>query len=117
MHLDYPFNVDKGGRTGATTDDDHVRDLVEQVLFTTPGERVNRPSFGSGVLRLVSAGRPQEGDDPRCVLRGGLEELCAMFTVSTTGRAPADDGWPGRPEPVGAIASAPRRPRPGSRRS
>lgn|SRR5689334_12219549 len=53
MHLDYPFNVGSSGRTASTDDDDHVRDLVEQVLFTAPGERVNRPSFGSGILRLV----------------------------------------------------------------
>jgi hypothetical protein len=30
-----------------------LRQLIEQVLFTTPGERVNRPTFGSGLLRLV----------------------------------------------------------------
>ena len=53
MHLDYPFHVGGSGRTASTDDDDHVRDLVEQVLFTAPGERVNRPSFGSGILRLV----------------------------------------------------------------
>lgn len=53
MHIDYPFRVDVRGRTADTTDTDHVRDLVEQVLFTAPGERVNRPTFGSGMLRLV----------------------------------------------------------------
>jgi phage baseplate assembly protein W len=53
MHLDFPFRVADGGRTAETTSEDHVRDLVEQVLFTAPGERVNRPTFGSGVLRLV----------------------------------------------------------------
>ena len=53
MHIDYPFHVGGGGRTASTDDDDYVRDLVEQVLFTAPGERVNRPTFGSGILRLV----------------------------------------------------------------
>lgn len=53
MHIDYPFRVDGRGRTADTSADDYVRDLVEQVLFTAPGERVNRPTFGSGVLRLV----------------------------------------------------------------
>jgi phage baseplate assembly protein W len=53
VHLDYPFRVDARGRTADTTDDDYVHDLVEQVLFTAPGERVNRPTFGSGILRLV----------------------------------------------------------------
>ena len=53
MHIDYPFRVDGRGRTADTTDEDYVRDLVEQVLFTAQGERVNRPTFGSGILRLV----------------------------------------------------------------
>jgi phage baseplate assembly protein W len=51
--LDYPFRIDSRGRTAQTTDDDHIRDLIEQVLFTGPGERVNRPSFGSGLLQLM----------------------------------------------------------------
>jgi uncharacterized protein len=53
--VDYPFHVDRRGRTAATSDDDHLRDLIEQLLFTAPGERVNRPTFGSGLLRLVFA--------------------------------------------------------------
>jgi len=51
--LAYPFHVDSRGRTAETTADDHIRHLIEQVLFTAPGERVNRPSFGSGLLQLV----------------------------------------------------------------
>jgi phage baseplate assembly protein W len=55
MQLDYPFHFDGRRRTADTTGDEHVRDLIEQVLFTAPGERVNRPTFGSGVLQLVFA--------------------------------------------------------------
>lgn len=55
MQIDYPFRLDGRGRTAQTTDDEHVRDLIEQVLFTSPGERVNRPTFGSGVMQLVFA--------------------------------------------------------------
>src|SRR6266478_3155332 len=55
MQIDYPFQFDGRGRTAETTDDDHIRDLIEQVLFTAPGERVNRPTFGSGVLQLLFA--------------------------------------------------------------
>lgn len=51
--VDFPFGFDATGRTRAATSDDHVRDLVEQVLFTAPGERVNRPQLGSGLLGLV----------------------------------------------------------------
>ena len=55
MQLDYPYHFDGRRRTADTTEDEHVRDLIEQVLFTAPGERVNRPTFGSGVLQLVFA--------------------------------------------------------------
>src|SRR3954453_10045803 len=53
MQIDYPFDFDSRGRTADTTDEEHIRDMIEQVLFTTPGERVNRPTFGSGILGLV----------------------------------------------------------------
>lgn len=55
MNLDYPFHFDTSGRTASTDSTDHLRDLVEAVLFTSPGERVNRPTFGSGLLQLVFA--------------------------------------------------------------
>ena len=55
MQLDYPYHFDGRRRTADTTEDEHVRDLIEQVLFTAPGERVNRPTFGSGVLQLIFA--------------------------------------------------------------
>ena len=53
MNIDYPFHFDSRGRTAETNDDDHIRDMIEEFLFTNPGERVNRPDFGSGLLELV----------------------------------------------------------------
>ncbi len=53
MNIAYPFRVDAGGRTASVKDDDHIRQLIEQVLFTTPGERPNRPGFGSGLMQLA----------------------------------------------------------------
>lgn len=55
MNIDYPWHINQRGRTATTDDDDHIRDMIEQVLFTNPGERVNRPDFGSGLLQLVFA--------------------------------------------------------------
>jgi uncharacterized protein len=55
MQVDYPLAFDTRGRTASTGEDEHIRDLIEQVLFTSPGERVNRPTFGSGLLQLVFA--------------------------------------------------------------
>ena len=51
--VDFPYHVDGRGRTAQTGDADHIRDLIEQVLFTSPGERVMRPDFGSGLLAVV----------------------------------------------------------------
>ncbi|MDB5285232.1 MAG: hypothetical protein JWR05_181 [Mucilaginibacter sp.] len=53
MNLKFPMQFDQNGKTAGSTDDNHIRDMIEQVLFTAPGERVNRPSFGSGLLQLV----------------------------------------------------------------
>jgi uncharacterized protein len=60
MHIDFPVRIDGRGRIAATTHDDHIRDLIEQVLFTSPGERVNRPNFGCGLLQLVFAPNSDE---------------------------------------------------------
>ena len=54
-YLDYPFQFDDTGRSATTDADDHVRDMIYQVLFTNPGERVNRPDFGCGLLQTVFA--------------------------------------------------------------
>ena len=53
IDIDYPYQFSGEGRTAATEYEAYIRDLIEQVLFTTPGERVNRPTFGSGLLQLV----------------------------------------------------------------
>ncbi len=55
MEIDFPFRIDFRGRTASSEGEDHIRDLIEQVLFTMPGERVNRPDFGSGLMQQVFA--------------------------------------------------------------
>lgn len=52
-HIDFPFRVDATGRTATTDRATHARNLIEQVLFTAPGERVNRPNLGSGIEQAV----------------------------------------------------------------
>lgn len=51
----FPFRPDRRGRTAHATHGEHVHDLIEQLLFTSPGERVMRPDFGCGLLDLVFA--------------------------------------------------------------
>lgn len=53
MQIAFPFHIDGRGHSASTGEDDHIRDMIEQLLFTNPGERVNRPDFGSGLLQLV----------------------------------------------------------------
>jgi phage baseplate assembly protein W len=56
----FPYRFDARGRTASADDAAHVRDLIEQVLFTRPGERTMRPDFGTGLMQLVFA--PASGD-------------------------------------------------------
>jgi hypothetical protein len=60
MNIDFPFHFDGRGRTATTDDADHIRDMIEELLFTNPGERVNRPDFGSGLLQMVFAPNSKE---------------------------------------------------------
>jgi phage baseplate assembly protein W len=75
MNIDHPFHLDQGGRVAGTDDDDHIRDLIEQVIFTTPGERVNRPTFGSGLLRLVfTPNSDTQGATSQLLIQASLQE-------------------------------------------
>lgn len=55
--LRYPFAIDAARGRLAEEEDyaEHVEQLMKQVLFTAPGERINRPDFGCGIKRLVFA--------------------------------------------------------------
>jgi len=55
MNLAFPFSFDTTGRTAQETVANHVNDMIELILFTSPGERVNLPTFGSGSAQLVFA--------------------------------------------------------------
>lgn len=75
MNLDHPYAFDARGRTAAVDDDGHIRDLVEQVLFTVPGERVNRPTFGCGLLQLVFAPNSAElAATTQFLVQGALQQ-------------------------------------------
>jgi uncharacterized protein len=54
MYITYPFQI-SNGCTAQATMAAHIEQLIEQLLFTFPGERVNRPDFGSGLMQLVFA--------------------------------------------------------------
>jgi phage baseplate assembly protein W len=74
MNIDFPFHFDNQGRTAKTSEDDHIRDMIEQFLLTNAGERVNRPDFGSGLLQLVFApNSPELAAALQLTIRAGLQ--------------------------------------------
>jgi phage baseplate assembly protein W len=52
-----PFEIDAGlGRVHTETErTKYIRQLMQQVLLTSPGERIDRPDYGCGVRRMVFA--------------------------------------------------------------
>ena len=75
MQIDHPIHLDVRGRTAETGSEDHIRDLIEQVLFTTPGERVNRPTFGTGLIQLVFAPNSDElATATQFLVQGALQQ-------------------------------------------
>jgi phage baseplate assembly protein W len=54
--LAFPFRIAGGsGQAAQANYQDHVDQLIRQVLLTDPGERVNLPQFGAGLRRLLFA--------------------------------------------------------------
>jgi phage baseplate assembly protein W len=75
MNVDFPYRIDGTGRSAATGYEDHIRDMVEEVLFTAPGERVNRPTFGCGLLQLVFApNSPELAATTQYIVQGALQQ-------------------------------------------
>lgn len=75
MHLAFPFRFDARARTAEADRAAHLRGLIQQVLFTQPGERVNRPDFGSGILQLVfSPNAPEIAATAQFLVQGALQQ-------------------------------------------
>jgi phage baseplate assembly protein W len=78
VNIDFPFRIDSRKRTASTTDEDHVRDLIEQLLFTAPGERLNRPTFGSGLPQMIfGPNTPEIAAAVRFLIQGALQQHLA----------------------------------------
>jgi phage baseplate assembly protein W len=58
--IHFPYGTDTRGRTTSCPEAQHVRELIEQVLLTAPGERVMRPTFGGSLMqRVFEPGGPE----------------------------------------------------------
>ena len=84
-NLHYPYQFDGRGHTRTDAHAAWIRGLVEQVLFTAPGERVMRPDFGSGLRQLVFAPNSEElAATTQVLAQGALQQwLGELITVES----------------------------------
>ena len=88
----FPVRVDRRGRTAGADLDTHIRELIEQVLFTSPGERVNRPDFGSGVMQLVFApNSPELASAVQFTVQGALQRYLGEQVLVEDVNASSED--------------------------
>jgi hypothetical protein len=90
LNIAFPYAFDTTGHTATTDPLAHIGDMIEQILFTSPGERVNRPTFGSGTAQLVFAPNSEllAGVQQQAIQAGlqqWLSDLIALQSVSVTG--------------------------------
>ena len=75
MNIAYPFHIDGRGRSADADDEAHIRQMIEQLLFTAPGERVNRPDFGTGLMQLIFApNSPELAAATEFTVQGALQQ-------------------------------------------
>ena len=92
MNLAYPYRFAPLGRTAEAADEPHIRDLIEQVLFTLPGERVMRPTFGCGVAQLVFAPNSAElASATQMLIQSALQQWLGELIAVQGVRVEADD--------------------------
>ncbi|HEX3717791.1 MAG TPA: GPW/gp25 family protein [Verrucomicrobiae bacterium] len=91
MNVNVPYQFDGRGRT-ADPLNNYVLQLVEQVLFTSPGERVNMPDFGSGLLQLPFAPNSQEmAAATQFAVQGALQKWLSGYVRIQSVTASAQD--------------------------
>lgn len=74
INIAYPLRFDSRGRTTNSGWAEHIREMIEEFLFTSPGERVNRLDFGAGLLRMVFEPNGQElASALQFTIKAGLE--------------------------------------------
>lgn len=92
MPLALPYQFDHRGRTAESSHERHVRNLIEAVLFTAPGERVMRPDFGSGVAQLVFApNSPELAGATQMLVQGALAQFLGDVVTVRDVRVEARD--------------------------
>jgi hypothetical protein len=71
----FPFRIDGRGRTADADADAHLRQMIELLLFTAPGERINRPSFGTAIRQMVFSPLSNEiASATQFLIQGALQQ-------------------------------------------
>lgn len=92
MDIRFPYRIDASGRTAGAQTEEHVRQLIEQVLFTSPGERINRPDFGCGLAALVFApNSPELAAATQFMVQGALQRWLGDLVQVEAVRVAAED--------------------------
>lgn len=86
MDVYFPYQIDGRGRSREARrdedNDEYIRGLIEQVLFTAPGERLMRPDFGSGLQQLLFAGNsPELAATTQMLVQGALQQWLGNLIV------------------------------------
>jgi phage baseplate assembly protein W len=93
MNLNFPYQFDGRGRTMEASLPDYISQLIEQVLFTAPGERVNVPDFGSGLLQLPFTPNSQEmAAATQFAVQGALQKWLSGYITVKSVSVSAQDG-------------------------
>ncbi|ERR1051326_9586679 len=75
MHIAYPLRITQEGLVATVRTKQHIEQLIEQLLFTTPGERVNRPDFGTAISQLIfSPGSEELVAATQFLVQGALQQ-------------------------------------------
>jgi uncharacterized protein len=92
VNIDFPFHFDASGGTAHCDTDAHIRDMIEQFLFTNHGERVNRPDFGSGLMQFIFApNSPELASALEFTIQAGLQRWLGDLIDVTELQVTAED--------------------------
>src|ERR1700761_9160266 len=94
MNCKFTLQYDKSGHTAQPVDDnDHIKDMIMQVLFTSPGERADRPTFGAGLLQLTFQPNSDElSTTTQFLVKGALQQWLGDLILVNDVQVASDDG-------------------------
>ena len=83
MFLNFPYNINSKGKSSTVNNiNEYIKQLLEQLLFTNPGERVNRPSFGTGIRQLVFSPNSDEiVSITKALIQGNLQNWLSDYII------------------------------------